>query len=257
MNASSPAQFPARHRTWPGRLVQVATVLIVAGVAAATFVFSYPGVHVLALQSGVSAKLARFYPAIFDAVLVIACAAAPLRTRWRTRLYTWIVIILVIGLLGAIDAVHAMDVAIPRRQAAGVAAVLPWVLLLLAFGLWLAILAHFRAQRQDADAPPAASERPDDATTSAEIMYVGAAAADGTAAGNTAAGDTAPDDWPAGDSAPDEITLVDATLDEILNGTPAPPVPEIPGVPYATGPRLRRVRSLPAPPVDDGGEGGD
>jgi hypothetical protein len=26
---------------------------------------------------------------------------------------------------------------------------------------------------------------------------------------------------------------------------------EVPAITYATGPRLRRVRSLPAPPVDD------
>ncbi len=34
-------------------------------------------------------------------------------------------------------------------------------------------------------------------------------------------------------------------------------VTEIPAITYATGPRLRRVRSLPAPPVDDDDEDED
>src|ERR1700759_1872409 len=95
MNAPSPARRP----TWPARLVQLATVVVVTAIAAATFVLSYPGVHAIALQSGVSPELARFYPAIFDAVLVIACAATPLRTRWLTRSDTCLVVIVVIGLL--------------------------------------------------------------------------------------------------------------------------------------------------------------
>ena len=122
MNAPSPARRP----TWPARLVQLATIVVVTAIAAATFVLSYAGVHAIALRAGVSPELARFYPAVFDAVLVIACAAAPLRTRWLTRSYTWLVIIVVIGLLGTMDAVHAMNVTLPRRATDGTVAVLPW-----------------------------------------------------------------------------------------------------------------------------------
>jgi hypothetical protein len=231
------------------------TVFIVACVAAGTFVLSYTGVHALALQSGVSAKVARFYPAIFDAVLVIACAAAPLRSRLWTRLYTWIVIIVVVGLLGTLDAVHAMNVTIPRRQAAGVAAVLPWVLLLLAFVLWLAILRHFRVERLAEDARQGELIRP--ASDAASTIS-----------------DGIPSDGIPSDAGPADITIPDATLDELFAealadeelmgrgpGDPGAardevaaelPVEEIPGIPFSTGPRLRRVRSLPAPPVDDG-----
>jgi hypothetical protein len=57
--------------------------------------------------------------------------------------------------------------------------------------------------------------------------------------------DAAPQDTasahPAGEPAPDEPDQAGDT-DEI---------PEVGGVPYATGPRLRRVRSLPVPPADD------
>ncbi|HEX3960676.1 MAG TPA: DUF2637 domain-containing protein [Trebonia sp.] len=268
---------PARRPTWPARLVQLATVVVVTAIAAATFVLSYPGVHAIALQSGVSPELARFYPAIFDAVLVIACAATPLRTRWLTRSYTWLVIIVVIGLLGAMDAVHAMNVSFPRRQAAGTTAVLPWVLLLLAFTLWLAILRHFRAQHLTGDAPllgtgPEAG--PEAAQAGTDAPAPGAARAALPAASGPPADDPVPDADPAAelaDPAGSSDELLDAAradgdaADEEPGDPALPPaegaaelpVPEVPGITYATGPRLRRVRSLPAPPVDDSGGEGD
>jgi hypothetical protein len=241
---------PAPQHTWPARLVQLATVAVVAAIAAATFVLSYSGVHAIALQSGVPVELARFYPAVFDAVLVVACAAVPLRTRWLTRGYTWLVIIVVVGLVGAMDVVHAMNVTFPRRQAAGVAAVLPWVLLLLAFSLWLAILRHFRALTagstgaQEAAGAEGAGPRLEEPGT-----------------GDVAAGPEGLADELLG-ADPDDSDGVDAV--DVGPGDPASvpdeeaaesPTPEIPGIPYATGPRLHRVRSLPAPPVDDGDEG--
>ena len=134
------------NREWPGRLVQLATVIVVAAVAAGTLVLSYDGVHSIAVQAGVSATLADL-PGRLRRRARDRVRAAPLRdAHWWTRCYTWVVIILVVGLLGAMDAVHAMNVTVPRRQLAGVISVLPWMLLLLGFGLWLAILRHFRGQ---------------------------------------------------------------------------------------------------------------
>jgi len=43
--------------------------------AAAAFVLSYAGIHAVALSAGVSPRLAKLYPLIFDAMLVVACAA--------------------------------------------------------------------------------------------------------------------------------------------------------------------------------------
>jgi hypothetical protein len=249
MNAPSPAPLPARPRTWPARLVQVATVLIVAGVAAATFVLSYNGVHAIALQSGVPADLARLYPAIFDAVLVIACAAAPLRAHWWTRCYTWLIIIVVVGLLGAMDAVHAMSVTVPHRQAAGAAAVLPWVLLLLAFSLWLAILRDFRAQHR-AEERPQALPAPLALTTGSGLGLGLGLGLDDDDLADEFFGDPQ-DDGDLSDEAPEAVA---APPGQDPAGSP---VTEVPGIPYATGPRLRRVRSLPAPPVEDSGESGD
>lgn len=154
MNVHLPA-----HRRWPALLVNLAVVVVVLALAAATFVLSYSGVHVIALQSGVSARLARVYPATFDAVLVIACAAALMLrgARWWARYYAWLVIVLVVGVMGAADAVHAMNVALPHRQMEGVVAATPWVLVLLGFSLMLTILRHSRAQHAEADTAPRAA----------------------------------------------------------------------------------------------------
>lgn len=140
--------LPAPRRRWAARLVNVAVVVVVLALAAATFVLSYTGVHVIALQAGVSPRLARVYPATFDAVLVIACVAAvmPRDARWWARSYAWLVIVIVVGVAGAADAAHAMNVALQHRTMEGVVAATPWVLALLGFSLMLTMLRHPRAQ---------------------------------------------------------------------------------------------------------------
>jgi hypothetical protein len=140
--------LPAPRRRWPARLVNLTVVVVVLALAAATFVLSYTGVHVIALQAGVSSRLARLYPATFDAVLVIACVAAVMLrdARWWVRSYAWLVIILMVAVVGAADAVHAMKVALNHRTMEGVVAATPWVLVLLGFSLMLTMLQHSRAQ---------------------------------------------------------------------------------------------------------------
>ena len=149
-------QLPAPHRRWPARLLNLAVVVVVLALAAATFVLSYAGVHVIALQSGVSVRLARVYPATFDAVLVIACVAAfVLRdARWWAKFYAWFAIILVVAVVGAADAVHAMNIALRHRTMEGVVAATPWVLALLGFSLMLTMFQHSRGQHAAASAAP-------------------------------------------------------------------------------------------------------
>jgi len=136
--------------------VNLAVVVVVLALAAATFVLSYSGVHAIALQSGVSPRLARVYPATFDALLVIACAAAVMlrEARWWARGYAWLTIVVVIGVVGAADAVHAMKIALPHQKMEGVVAAAPWVLVLLGFSLMLTILRHSRAQHGTAAGTP-------------------------------------------------------------------------------------------------------
>src|SRR6201986_5438732 len=98
MSSPLPASGPAQHLHWAGRLVYVVVALAVMAVAAATFVFSYDGVHATALLGGVSTQLARYYPGFFDAVLVIACVATVMLRdgRWWARLWAWLVLIVVL-----------------------------------------------------------------------------------------------------------------------------------------------------------------
>jgi hypothetical protein len=273
--------------------VQLAVIVVVAAVAAATFMLSYAGVHAVALQAGVPRDLARYYPGILDAVLVIACAAAPVLrdARWWIRCYAWLAILVVVVVIGGIDAVHAMNVALPHRAAAGVAAVLPWALLLLAFSLWLTILRHLRAQHLvgepdvadvaeapvarkalEAAAPPVAlaADADGDGVTSEEPVVAEADAADEADVADEAADGQAQGPAREGEAATEVVPQADAdadaeqgdpdkeALDESTVTEPAAEADdtrdeatEIPAVTYATGPRLRRVRSLPAPPVGD------
>ena len=129
-----------------------ALTAVVAGVvllAAAAFVLSYPGIHSVALQAGVSPNLAKLYPVIFDAMLVVAGAAAmALRgAGWWSRFYAWACLIVLLAAVAIGDAVHATGTALPERATRAAVAVTPWVLLLLAFGLLLTMLGHFRKSR--------------------------------------------------------------------------------------------------------------
>ena len=142
---------------WRGfRLLTMATVIVgVLLLAAAAFVFSYAPVRDIALASGLRAGLARVFPLLPDAVLVVACAAAlALRgAKWWTRWFTWLSILVLIALVGTVDAVHAMAIKLPRRPVAATVAVLPWALLLLGLRLWLSVLRHGRVEPTAAPAP--------------------------------------------------------------------------------------------------------
>ena len=129
-----------------------ALTAVVAGVvllAAAAFVLSYSGIHQVALQAGVSARLAKLYPVIFDAMLVIAGAAAmALRgAGWWSRFYAWACLIALLVAVAIGDAVYATGTVLPERATRAAVAITPWVLLLLAFGLLLTMLRYFRKAR--------------------------------------------------------------------------------------------------------------
>jgi len=148
MNSPLPASGPAQHRNWTRWLVNVLVALAVIAVAAATFVFSYDGVHAIALLGGVSTQLARYYPGLFDAVLVIACVAAVMLRdgRWWARLWAWVVLIVVLAAIGTTDVLHAMDFTLRHRATEGVVAAAPVVAVLLAFSLLLTLLRQSRTQ---------------------------------------------------------------------------------------------------------------
>ena len=93
-----------------------ALTAVAAGVvllAAAAFVLSYPGIHAVALQAGVSPNLAKLYPVIFDAMLVVAGAAAiALRgAGWWSRFYAWACLIAMLAAVAQVTG--ARPVAVP------------------------------------------------------------------------------------------------------------------------------------------------
>jgi hypothetical protein len=132
------------------RLAALTAVIVgVILVALAAFLLSYTGIHQIALQAGVAPGLARIYPLMFDATLIIACAGV-LATRtagWGTKTYVWTCLLLVVGAVAIGDALHATGVHLTGQAARATIAVVPWVLLLMGFGIWLVMLRHWRRIR--------------------------------------------------------------------------------------------------------------
>ena len=276
--------FPAQRRNWPGRLVNLVVVLVVLALAAATFVLSYSGVHAIVAQAGVSARLARVYPGLFDALFVVACVAAVMLrdARWWARLYAWLVIIGVVAVVGAADAVHAMNVTLPHRKTEGVVAAAPWVLVLLGFSVMLTMFRQSRAVHADgktaaagqAHAAPEAPRLPEVETAErADAAQEAGASAD---VDESAAAESEPEPAPDGELA-EAGAESGAATQEIFAALPAYGYVEgdsgngpagdehprtVPGqvvdedappfatAPFATVPRLNRVRSTPTPPQD-------
>ena len=149
--ADSTAAQTAPRRNWLSRLVNSAVAVVVLAVAAGTFFLSYPGVHAIALQGGVSTQLARFYPAVFDAVLVIACVAAVMLrdARWWARCWAWLVVIVLLAAIGTTDVLHAMSYGLQRRWTEGVVAAAPVAAVLLAFSLFLTLLRQSRPREPE------------------------------------------------------------------------------------------------------------
>jgi hypothetical protein len=117
-------------------------------------------------------------------MLVIAGAAAmALRgAGWWSRFYAWACLILLLAAVALGDAVHATNTALPERASRAVVAVTPWVLLLLAFGLLLTMLRHFRKARATVVARQEAR-----AAAAGDVGTRGQSAeANGTAAGRSA-----------------------------------------------------------------------
>jgi len=153
MIAQVPSPTPggqARETRGTLRVVGVAAVGVgLAALAGAAFVLSYAGIHAVALQAGVSHRLARGYPLILDVLLVvIAAAVLALRSAgWPSKLLAWVSLLALLAAAAGADALHAAGRRLPARPAAVTAAILPWALVLVAFVLMLAMLRHARLRR--------------------------------------------------------------------------------------------------------------
>jgi Protein of unknown function (DUF2637) len=140
------------------RILALAAVWLgLAALAAATFVLSYSAIRAVALQAGIEPRLARGYPLLLDAMLVIVLAAV-LALRGAglpSRLLAWLTLLVVLAAAAGAGAMHAAGRRLPHQAAAITAAVLPWVLVLIAFVLLLAMLRHARLRRTVGAAQPA------------------------------------------------------------------------------------------------------
>jgi len=151
MSEQHPAGAPRALRV----LALVAVCAGLAALAAAAFIFSYTGIHAVALQAGVHRRLARGYPLIFDVLLVVILAAVlALRgAGWPSRLLAWISLLALLAAAAGADALHASGSRLPHRPAEITAAILPWALVLIAFVLLLAMLRQARLRRSQAGQP--------------------------------------------------------------------------------------------------------
>jgi hypothetical protein len=174
------AAEPARESGRALRLLGlIAVALGLATLTAAACVLSYSSIHHLAIEAGVSRRLAAIYPFIFDALLVIAgCAVLALRgAGLPSKIYAWFCLLVLLGALAAGGAARAAAIHIPHRLAGIVAAVVPWALVLIGFGLLLALLRYARIRRQGRSLRPArgqtASARQDpDPPAPSEIVVI-------------------------------------------------------------------------------------
>jgi hypothetical protein len=153
---AGPSELPAQPgtsrdgATQPLRMLGLAVAcVVVAALAAATFVLSYSGIHAVAIQAGVSPQYARYYPLLIDAMLVIALAAVvALRgAGLPSRILAWLTLLAVLAAAAGADALHATGHMLQHNAGAVTAAVLPWALVLIAFLLLLALLRHLRLRR--------------------------------------------------------------------------------------------------------------
>jgi Protein of unknown function (DUF2637) len=128
----------------------------VAALAAAAFIFSYAGIHSVALQAGVNSQLARGYPFILDVLLVVVLAAVlALRgAGWPSKLLAWISLLALLAAGAGADALHAAHDKLPTRTAEITVAIVPWALVLIAFVLLMAMLRQARLRRSQAGQGP-------------------------------------------------------------------------------------------------------
>lgn len=153
LGAAPPNAAPQALRT----LAVAAVCLGVAALAAATFVLSYSAIRTVALQAGITPRLARGYPLLLDAMLVIVLAAilALRGAGLPSKLLAWVTLLLVMTVAAGADALHTAGRSMPHQAAAITAAVLPFVLVLVAFVLLLVMLRHARLKRLATIADPA------------------------------------------------------------------------------------------------------
>jgi Protein of unknown function (DUF2637) len=167
-----------RPAGYNSRLHLIAIISVITGaglLAVAAFLLSYARIHEIALTARVSPSLAALYPLIFDMTLVIACVAAlALRgAPWWMRYSAVVIIMILLAVVAAGEALHSAGISLPPRPTAAALAAVPWALFLIGFGLGLLVLRYQRRIRAMARAAspgeaPESVSRPDARKSSAD-----------------------------------------------------------------------------------------
>jgi Protein of unknown function (DUF2637) len=134
----------------------IAAGLCVLAIAVGVIVFSYSDVRDTALTAGLSPRLARFYPLLFDAVLIVACAAA-VTLRGVLRGFAWLAVLVTLGAIAAADIVHVMAITVPKRPLEATIAIVPWVVLLAGLTLLDAMFRRGAGRKSQAVGPVSAN----------------------------------------------------------------------------------------------------
>jgi hypothetical protein len=142
----------SRQTGYNSRLHLTAVISVITGaalLAIAAFLLSYERIHEIALTARVSPSLAALYPLIFDTTLVIACVATlALRgAPWWMRYSAVLIIMILLAVVAASEALHSAGVTLPPRPTAAALAAAPWALFLIGFGLGLLVLRYQRRVR--------------------------------------------------------------------------------------------------------------
>ena len=162
----TPDAWQDRPRRDAGRVLTLAALAAMAiglaALTAAACALSYASIRALAGQADVSAPLARIYPFVLDAALVLAgCAVLALRgAGLLSRIYGWLCFTVLLAGLAAGATVRAAGITVPRQPAEICAAVLPFALVMCGFSLLIAVLRHSRNRRASAAATPGRTPEP-------------------------------------------------------------------------------------------------
>ncbi|WP_046471225.1 hypothetical protein [Allosalinactinospora lopnorensis] len=138
-------------------------------IAACAVLLSYNGIYQIARQGDVDPKYAHLYPGAFTLLLLIAFwTSYLLRDAPRSRRLGVDALILGLILIAAFaSALQPLGYQLLPETAVVVAAVAPWMALLVAFRLWLWVVSHLRGERPEAARRPrsAPSADPDSVDT--------------------------------------------------------------------------------------------
>ncbi|GAB3206886.1 hypothetical protein ACQEU5_10495 [Marinactinospora thermotolerans] len=144
--ADRPAERGSRSGSRVGAIALAGIAVLV--IAASAILLSYNGIYQIALQGNIDPPLAHVFPGVFTLLLLVAFwTTYLLRDAPRAqRIWVDLLILLLILLAAAASALRSLDYRLLEPVAVVVVAGAPWLALLIAFRLWLWIIAHLRGE---------------------------------------------------------------------------------------------------------------